>query len=68
VFIEGRLKLDQWEDRNGGGKRSKLSAVVESFQFVDSSKDGGSGGNGGYARSGAGAGGRGEYDDGDIPF
>ena len=68
VFIEGRLKLDQWEDRNGGGKRSKLSVVVESFQFVDSGKDGGSGGNGGYARSGASAGGRGDYDDGDIPF
>jgi single-strand DNA-binding protein len=34
VFIEGRLKLDQWEDKEGG-KRSKLSVVVESFQFID---------------------------------
>jgi len=34
VFIEGRLKLDQWEDKDGG-KRSKLSVVVESFQFID---------------------------------
>jgi single-strand DNA-binding protein len=57
VFVEGRLKLDQWEDRNGGGKRSKLSVVVENFQFIDSggqgggSRDGNSGG--GYARSGA---------------
>lgn len=43
VFIEGRLKLDQWEDKNGGGKRSKLSVVIENFQFVDSagSDDGG---------------------------
>src|SRR5271168_3853784 len=24
AFIEGHLKLDQWEDKNGGGKRSKL--------------------------------------------
>ncbi len=78
VFIEGRLKLDQWEDKNGGGKRSKLSVVVENFQFVDSGQGGGSGsGSGGYARSGAsaGGGGGGGYDDGgsqidhdDIPF
>tara|TARA_R110002096_G_scaffold173781_2_gene348188 strand:- start:392993 stop:393400 length:408 start_codon:yes stop_codon:yes gene_type:complete len=35
VFIEGRLKFDQWEDKNGGGKRSKLSVVVDNFQFID---------------------------------
>ena len=23
LYIEGRLQLDQWEDKNGGGKRSK---------------------------------------------
>jgi len=60
VFIEGRLKLDQWEDKNGGGKRSKLSVVVENFQFVDSGQGGGNsgggGGGGGYARSNAGGG------------
>lgn len=33
VMIEGRLKLDQWEDRNGG-KRSKLSVVAENVQFI----------------------------------
>lgn len=83
VFIEGRLKLDQWEDKNGGGKRSKLSVVVENFQFVDSNQGGGQGqsgggGGGGYARSNAGggsSGGGGGYDGGgsqidhdDIPF
>ncbi len=36
VFIEGRLKLDQWEDRETGKKRSKLRVVVENFQFIDS--------------------------------
>jgi single-strand DNA-binding protein len=36
VFVEGRLKLDQWEDKESGQKRSKMSVVVESFQFVDS--------------------------------
>ena len=25
VFIEGRLKYDTWEDKQGGGKRSKLT-------------------------------------------
>lgn len=40
IFIEGRLKLDQWEDKQGGGKRSKLSIVAESFQFIGG-RDGG---------------------------
>ena len=34
IFIEGRLKFDSWEDKQGGGKRSKLTVVVESFQFL----------------------------------
>jgi single-strand DNA-binding protein len=34
LFIQGRLKFDQWEDKQGGGKRSKLSVVVESFQLL----------------------------------
>ena len=33
IFIEGRLKLDTWQDKDGG-KRSKLKVVVENFQFV----------------------------------
>jgi single-strand DNA-binding protein len=35
VFVEGRLKLDQWQDQSGNN-RSKLKVVVESFQFIDS--------------------------------
>lgn len=46
VFIEGRLKLDQWQDKEGN-KQSKLRVVVESFQFVDSKGGGGEGGGGG---------------------
>ncbi|HUB26411.1 MAG TPA: single-stranded DNA-binding protein [Tepidisphaeraceae bacterium] len=34
LFVEGRLKLDSWEDNNGGGKRSKLTVVVENFQLL----------------------------------
>lgn len=36
VFIEGRMKLEQWEDKESGQKRSKMKVVVESFQFVES--------------------------------
>ena len=57
IFVEGRLKLDQWQDKEGGN-RSKLKVVVENFQFVDSKaaaaadgqSGGGSGGGGGYSR------------------
>ena len=34
IFVEGRLKFDTWDDRGGAGKRSKLSVVVENFQFL----------------------------------
>jgi len=51
IFIEGRLKFDSWEDKQGGGKRSKLSVVIEGFQFVGGrdggNRDGGGGGGGG---------------------
>ncbi|MCA1685584.1 MAG: single-stranded DNA-binding protein, partial [Planctomycetia bacterium] len=43
VYIEGHLKMDQWEDKNGGGKRSKLLVVVESFQYLEARQDGGGG-------------------------
>src|SRR4051794_6793287 len=33
ILVEGRLKYDTWEDKQGGGKRSKHSVVVEHFQF-----------------------------------
>lgn len=36
VFIEGRLKLEQWDDKKTGEKRSKLGVVLESFSFMDS--------------------------------
>lgn len=39
VLIEGRLKLDQWEDKESGQKRSKLKVAVESFQFVGGRED-----------------------------
>src|SRR5215207_7480286 len=58
IFIEGRLKFDSWEDKQGGGKRSKLTVVVENFQFVGGRDGGGGGGGGGggYEQSGGGGG------------
>jgi single-strand DNA-binding protein len=35
IFIEGRLRLDQWESASGE-KRSKLVVVLENFQFIGS--------------------------------
>src|SRR5215469_5974790 len=43
IFIEGRLKFDQWDDKQTGQKRSKLRVVLETFQFMDS-KGAGDGG------------------------
>jgi len=34
LFVEGRLKLDQWDDKTTGRKRSALKVVLESFQFI----------------------------------
>jgi single-strand DNA-binding protein len=34
LFVTGRLKYDSWEDKNGGGKRSKISLIVENFQLL----------------------------------
>ena len=34
LFVEGRLKFDQWDDKESGQKRSKLSVILESFQFI----------------------------------
>ncbi len=36
LYVEGRLKLDTWQDKESGGNRSKLKIVVESFEFLDS--------------------------------
>lgn len=46
LFVEGRLKLDQWTDKNDQSKRSKIKVVVETFQFIDSKQGAGGGGGG----------------------
>jgi single-strand DNA-binding protein len=44
IMIEGRLKFDQWDDKQTGQKRSKLRVVCESFEFLDSGNRGVEGG------------------------
>jgi single-strand DNA-binding protein len=41
ILIEGRLKLDQWDDKQSGQKRQKLGVVAETVQFLGSKDDGG---------------------------
>ena len=40
VYIEGHLKMDQWDDKNGGGKRSAIRVVVETFQYLEPKSEG----------------------------
>ena len=46
VFIEGRLQLDTWDDKQSGQKRSKLKVVGEGLQLIGSRPSGGGGGTG----------------------
>jgi single-strand DNA-binding protein len=39
ILVEGRLKLDVWDDKNTGQKRYKHSLVVDRFTFVGGNKD-----------------------------
>jgi single-strand DNA-binding protein len=44
VYLEGRLELDQWDDKTTGQKRSKHKLVVENFQFLEPRQDSEGGG------------------------
>lgn len=47
LLVEGRLKLDTWDDKQTGQKKSKLGVVLESFSFLDSGNRGEAAGGGG---------------------
>jgi single-strand DNA-binding protein len=81
VFIEGRLQLDTWDDKQSGQKRSKLRVVGETMQLLGS-RQGSGDGDEGMGGGGGGGGGRSsgrssappprpapsEPDEDDIPF
>jgi single-strand DNA-binding protein len=58
LFVEGRLQLDTWDDKQTGQKRSKLKVVGDNIQLLGS-REGGGGGGGGGGRSN-----EGEYQEG----
>jgi len=83
VFIEGRLQLDTWDDKQSGQKRSKLKVIGEMMQMLGGRPGAGGGGSeegggeearssksSGGARSAAPPpkGGGSEPDDDEIPF
>jgi len=41
IFIEGRLQLDTWDDKQSGQKRSKLRVIGETMQLLGSRPSGG---------------------------
>lgn len=47
AMVEGRLKLDQWEDKTSGQKRSKIKVVLDNVQFLSTRGGPGGGGAGG---------------------
>ncbi|MCB1086475.1 MAG: single-stranded DNA-binding protein [Verrucomicrobiae bacterium] len=57
VYIEGRLQMDTWQDKQTGQNRSRLKVVGDAFQFLGGREEGGGGGGGGGgSHSGGGAG------------
>ena len=47
LFVEGRLKLDSWDDKQSGQKRSKHEIIIDNFQFLGGRDDNAGGGGGG---------------------
>jgi single-strand DNA-binding protein len=82
IMIEGKLHLDQWDDKATGAKRSKHKIVIDNVQLLDARQQAGDGEGGGYtpsrgpARSDGGASspppdedtGGGEPSGGEVPF
>jgi single-strand DNA-binding protein len=44
LFVEGRLQLDTWDDKQTGQKRSKLKVVADNIQLLGGREGGGGGG------------------------
>lgn len=52
VYVEGRLQMDTWQDKQTGQNRTRLKIVGDAFQFLGGKDDGGgSGGGGGHQQS-----------------
>lgn len=51
IYIEGRLRMDSWEDKTSGQKRSRMKVVGENLQLLGG-RPSGSGGGGDYEGGG----------------
>ncbi|QDV33171.1 single-stranded DNA-binding protein [Tautonia plasticadhaerens] len=40
IHVEGHLRMDSWEDRNSGEKRTKIRVEGERIQFLDTRRGG----------------------------
>ena len=40
ILVEGKLKMDSWQDKQTGANRSKLGVTVDRFTFVGKSSGG----------------------------
>lgn len=47
VLVEGRLTMDQWEDRETGARRTKIKVTAQNVQFLNSREGGAPGSSGG---------------------
>ena len=52
IYIEGRLRMDTWEDKTSGQKRSRMKVVGENLQLLGGRPS--SGGGGGHEEEGGG--------------
>ena len=53
IHVEGSLKMDTWDDKTTGEKRSKIRVQADRVQFLDSRRsDSGGGGDGRRRRHG----------------
>lgn len=51
AYLEGHLRLDQWDDKATGQKRQKLKVVIDAIQLLDRREGGMEGGSAPAARS-----------------
>lgn len=49
IFVDGKLRWHEWEDKTTGNKRSKLEVVADDIEFASSRGEGGGSGGGSYS-------------------
>jgi single-strand DNA-binding protein len=55
AYVEGRLQMDSWDDKETGKKRTRLKVVGDSLQFLPDGRSGATGGGGAAPQRSSGA-------------